>query len=190
MYEYLPETLIFLTVLFELFAMWTLTAMFSPWWYNCHTTNRVSIIRNKTQYHIILHQPSIFIWHVWTRHIDLELWWSWHSYIYQTIREHFTLSYMWYIWESTVIMKKFYFEILKNVHDDNKEVVFGMLFVCFCVYGHVPQWSMDFTVWYLRNYPSEHSSSKNRSCSRRTSKHKTAIFLRYRMAASFVYRKF
>jgi hypothetical protein len=31
MYDYLPETLIFFTVLFELFAMWTLTAMFSPW---------------------------------------------------------------------------------------------------------------------------------------------------------------
>lgn len=44
---YLPETLIFLTVLFELFAIWTLTAMFSPWWYNCHTKNRVSIITKK-----------------------------------------------------------------------------------------------------------------------------------------------
>lgn len=41
---YLPETLIFLTVLFELFAIWTLTAMFSPWWYNCHTTNSKIII--------------------------------------------------------------------------------------------------------------------------------------------------
>jgi hypothetical protein len=42
MYDYLPETFIFLTVLFELFAMWTLTAMFSPWWYNCNTTKRVN----------------------------------------------------------------------------------------------------------------------------------------------------
>jgi len=44
---YLPETLIFLTVLFELFAIWTFTAMFSPWWYNCHATNTVSIITKK-----------------------------------------------------------------------------------------------------------------------------------------------
>jgi hypothetical protein len=34
-----------------------------------------------------------------------------------------------------VIMKKYDFEILKNLHGDYKEVVFGMLFVCIWIYA-------------------------------------------------------
>lgn len=62
----LTETLIFLTVLLELLAMWTLTAIFSPWWYNCNRTqNTLSLILRENLPRHFLERTKLLLGPFW-----------------------------------------------------------------------------------------------------------------------------